>query len=99
MVARRVGDARRIGAAYLVHVGVVLLFLTGVGGLVALPVVTVLAGVGLGLCGFVGTGRRRAWWLGATALVLVPGALVTESSRGSSRRRVRCCSPRRRCRT
>ncbi|MCS5486016.1 hypothetical protein NY588_02565 [Curtobacterium flaccumfaciens pv. beticola] len=67
-----------IGAAYLVHVGVVLLFLTGVGGLVALPVVTVLAGVGLGLCGFVGTGRRRAWWLGATALVLVPGALVTE---------------------
>lgn len=67
-----------IGAAYLVHVGVVLLFLTGVGGLVALTVVTVLAGVGLGLCGLVGTGRRRAWWLGATALVLVPGALVTE---------------------
>jgi len=63
----------------LAHAGLVFTLFTGVPGLVALLVVTVLTGVALALCAVFGTRSRGSAWVGTTALVLVPGALVAEA--------------------
>lgn len=67
-----------VGAAGFAHAGLVLTLFTGLPGLVVLLVVTVLTGVALGACAVAGTRSRQSAWVGTTALLLVPGALVAE---------------------
>lgn len=67
-----------LGAAQAAHAATALVLFTGVPGLAALLVQTVLVSVVLGGLAVVATRRRRAAWLGAAALLLVPAVVVAD---------------------
>lgn len=65
-------------AAHLAHAGLVLTFFTGIPGALALLVLLVVVGVALGALAVFGTRSWQSAWVGTTALLLVPGALVAD---------------------
>lgn len=65
-----------VGTAQLTRAAVFFTLFTGVPGLVALLVLTLVACAALGGLAALVTRRRRAAWLGVTALVLVPAVAV-----------------------
>ncbi|SOC88078.1 hypothetical protein SAMN05660766_1773 [Curtobacterium sp. 314Chir4.1] len=71
-----------VGAAHFAHVAAFLVFFTGVGGLVALLVVTAATGVALAAVAVVGTRRAAGAWLGLSAVVLVPAVLLADFGPG-----------------